>query len=79
MRRLQKFVEIGSYGEGPARTAYALESDKLPDPQEGSQWRPVENFNAGDEILQNSQLKEVFKAAIRDGYAIVGQSFDLRE
>jgi hypothetical protein len=74
MSRLQKFVEIGSYGEGPLRTAYVLESDKLPDPVEGKQWRLVEDFNAGSEILNDAGLKDVFKAAIRNGYAVVDLS-----
>ena len=71
MSRLEKFVEIGPYGEGPTRTAYALEPEKLPLAAEGTQWRLVEDFNAGDEILKHTGLKEVFRAAIKNGYAIV--------
>lgn len=71
MSRLEKFVEIGSYGEGPTRAAYALGSEKLPAPAEGMRWRPVENFSAGDEILKDAGLKDVFKAAISNGYAVV--------
>ena len=70
MNRLQKFIEIGAYGEGPTRTAYVLELDRLPAPQEGNEWRLVEDFNAGNEILADASLKEVFKAAIRNGYAV---------
>jgi hypothetical protein len=71
MSRLQKFVEIGAYGEGPTRTAYVLDARKLPAPADRMQWHLVEDFNAGDEILKNSGLADVFKTAIRDGYAIV--------
>jgi hypothetical protein len=31
MNRLQKFVERGSFGEGPGRTAYSIDPTKLPD------------------------------------------------
>jgi hypothetical protein len=71
MSRLEKFVEIGSNGEGPTRAAYALEPDKLPKPKAGMQWMVVEGFNAGDEILRDVGMKDVFKTAIAHGYAIV--------
>jgi hypothetical protein len=57
----------GPYGEGPTRAAYVLETGALPKATNGMQWRLVENFNAGDEILKDAGLKEVFKAAIRQG------------
>jgi len=72
MSRLQKFIEIGPHGEDPTTgTAYVLNNDRLPQPVEGMRWRLVEDFNAGDEILRDAGLKDVFKAAIRNGYAIV--------
>jgi hypothetical protein len=71
MNRLQKCVEKGAFGEGPLRVAFALGADKLPEPQEGAQWHEVAGFNAGDAILENASLKDVFKAAIKEGYAVV--------
>jgi len=71
MNRLQKFVEKGAFEEGPLRVAYALGADKLPGAQKDARWHPVNDFNAGDEILQNASLKDVFKAAITDGCAVL--------
>lgn len=71
MGRLQKFIERGAFGDLTLRTAYALGADKLPEPSEGARWYPVSTFNAGDELLENSSLKEVFKSAIDTGCAIV--------
>ena len=76
MSCLQKFVGVGSSGEGQIRAAYMLKSEKLPAPAEGKQWQVVESFNAGDEILKDAGSKDVFKAAIRDGYAIVSLARD---
>lgn len=71
MSRLQKFAEIGANGDGPRRIAYALDLTQLPALEQGSEWRLVENFKPGDEILRDARLADVFKAAISDGYAIV--------
>jgi hypothetical protein len=35
------------------------------------EWKPVNSFRAADELMEHAGLKEVFKAAIADGYAIV--------
>jgi len=72
MNRLQKFVEIGQGSDNPTRTAYALGMAKLPEATEGMSWRPVEDFKAGDEILKDAGLKDVFKAAISNGFAVIG-------
>lgn len=71
MSRLQKLIEVGSSEKDPTRAAYVLEFDKLPLPIDGMQWRLVGDFKAGDEILKHAGLKDVFKAAIRNGYAVV--------
>lgn len=71
MGRLEKSIERGAFGEGPLRTAYALGADKLPEPSDGARWYPVSTFNGGDELLENSSLKEVIKSAIDTGCAIV--------
>ncbi|MBC9879921.1 hypothetical protein G8O24_21505 [Bradyrhizobium sp. INPA01-394B] len=71
MNRLQKFVEQGAYGERPGRTAYAFNAALLPEPAKGLDWRPVTNFNPGDAILDEPSLKEVFAAALKNGYSLV--------
>ena len=71
MKRLQKFVERGDYGEGPGRTAYALDPAKLPDPTAGFKWRVVDDFKPGEAILVNQGLKSVFQRALEDGVALV--------
>jgi hypothetical protein len=71
MKRLQKFIEKGGYGEGALRTAYALDVDTLPEPAEGKQWHLVDAFSAADEVLADPALKEIFKLAIEKGCAVV--------
>jgi hypothetical protein len=71
MNRLQKFVEQGPYGEKPGRTAYAFGPGNLPEPSNGLQWKPVTPFSAADEVMRDAGLKDVFKAAIAKGCAIV--------
>jgi hypothetical protein len=73
MTRLQKFVERGSYGEGPGRTAYALDLSSLPSASDGMDWQKVDSFKAGQEILNDPGLKEVFKTVIEKGCAVVGE------
>jgi hypothetical protein len=73
MMRLQKFVEKGSYGEGPGRTAYALDSSSLPSAADGMDWQKVDSFKAAAEILNDPGLKEVFKTVIEKGCAIVAE------
>jgi hypothetical protein len=71
MKRLCKFVEVMPYGRQTNRVAYAMEPSFLPTPTPGSEWRKAEKFQAGDEILNDPGLKEVFKAALDKGCAIV--------
>lgn len=71
MNRLQKYVERGPYGEGPGRTAYVMDTSKLPEPNESFKWQPVDDFRAGDAILADPRLKPIFEQALRQGYAIV--------
>jgi hypothetical protein len=35
------------------------------------EWQRVDTFNAGDELLKHPGLKEVFKAAIDKGVAMI--------
>jgi hypothetical protein len=70
MNRLQKFVEEGLHGEKPGRTAYAFGSGNLPKPGIGLEWKPVASFRPADELMENADLKEIFKAAIKNGCAV---------
>lgn len=77
MNRLRKYVERGPFGEGPGRTAYALDASKLPEPNGGFQWSAVSDFNAGDAIYAEPQLKPVFEQALRRGCALVARETQL--
>jgi hypothetical protein len=79
MNRLQKFVEQGAYGEESGRVAYVLRLDSRPEADEGMTWQKVESFNAGDELLTNAGLKEIFKTAIDKGCALVTNSTGLKK
>lgn len=71
MNRLQKFIEQGAYSERPGRTAYAFDATTLPEATKGLDWRPVRDFSPADEVLRDANLKRVFQAAIKHGYALV--------
>ncbi|MCA6099186.1 hypothetical protein [Bradyrhizobium australafricanum] len=73
MNRLQKFVERGAYGEGPGRTAYALDPAKLPVPTAGFDWRVVSDFRPGAAILADQGLKAIFQQALENGFALVSR------
>jgi hypothetical protein len=79
MTRLQKFVEQGAYGEKSGRVAYVLRLDSRPEADEGMAWQKVESFSAGDELLTNAGLKEVFKMAIEKSCALVTYSAGLKK
>jgi hypothetical protein len=71
MNRLQKFVEQDVRGEKPGRTAYAFGLNSLPAPGEHLEWQAVPTFNAAEEVMHNAGLKDVFRTAIAEGYAII--------
>jgi hypothetical protein len=71
MKRLKKFVELGSSSEGSARTAYALDRGSLPTPGRGLRWKQVTAFQSNDELIENAGLIEVFQSAITNGCAVV--------
>ena len=73
MSKLQKFIEKSS-SERTGRVAYAFGLAALPQPSEGMAWQPVASFNAADEVLKDQSLKTVFKAAIKDGCAVLAPS-----
>lgn len=66
MSRLQKFVEKGAYREARCglRTRLATARCRSRTGVHGG------DLNAGDEILQDPSLKDVFSLAIANGYAI---------
>jgi hypothetical protein len=71
MSKLTKFIEFGAYGKQTGRVAYVLRPSTLPDPHKGFEWAVDASFNAEEAILTNVRLKDILRAAIRDGYAIV--------
>jgi hypothetical protein len=73
MNRLQKFVEQGPYGEKLGRTAYAFGPGNLPAAANGLEWKPVIPFSAADEVMRYAGLKDVFRAAIASGCAVVSK------
>jgi hypothetical protein len=70
MNRLQKFVEHHSDSDISGRVAYAFGPVNLPEAAQGFEWHAV-SFNAGDELIKNAGLKEVFRAAIVNGCAVI--------
>lgn len=71
MKRLEKFVECGAFGEGPGRAAYVLDPTKLPKPNSGFEWCAASDFRPGEAILAEPGLKPVFQAALKQGCAVV--------
>lgn len=78
MNGLRKFEERGTYGEGPARTAYVLNPEMLPSAATGFEWRPVTDFRPGEAILAEPNLKLVFDQALRHGVALVAAADAMR-
>jgi hypothetical protein len=71
VNRLQKFIEIRTFTGEEVRTAYALGAGRLPAPEAGAHWQPVDDFSAADKLLENVSLKGVFQVAITDGCAVL--------
>jgi hypothetical protein len=71
MTGLQKFIEQGPYGEKSGRVAYAFKGNSLPQPQKGMSWQISNSFNIANELLESPGFKDVFKAAVDKGYALV--------
>jgi hypothetical protein len=76
LNRLRKFVEQGPFGEGRGRSAYAFTASILPTPSSGMTWRRVADFSAAEELLRDPGLKEVIKAAIDNGFAVLARGKD---
>jgi hypothetical protein len=69
MNRLRRFHEKVPFGQTPSRVAYAISASALPDASPGGEWAQDLSFNAGDAILANPLLKDVYKEAILKGCA----------
>jgi hypothetical protein len=69
MNRLRRFYEKVPYGRTSSRIAYATNAAALPVASPGAEWVQDETFNAGDAILANPLLKDVYKEAILRGCA----------
>ena len=69
MKRLRRF-----YGRIPdnetSRVAYATSSAALSKWQPDAEWIEDDKFNAGEAILADPSLKDVYKEAILHGYAM---------
>jgi hypothetical protein len=57
------------YGQTSSRVAYVTNRATLPEPSPDAEWTEDAAFNAGDAILANPSLKEVYKEAILKGCA----------
>jgi len=61
MNRLRRFYEKVPYGRTSSRVAYATSRAALPEPSPDAEWTEDAAFNAGDAILANPLLKEVYR------------------
>jgi hypothetical protein len=69
MNRLRRFYEKVPYGRTSSRVAYVTNRAALPQALPDAEWTQDATFNAGDAILANPLLKEVYKEAILKGCA----------
>jgi hypothetical protein len=68
MNRLRRLEKVPS-GQTSSRVAHATSRAALPEPSPDAEWTKDAAFNAGDAILANPLLKEVYKQAILKGCA----------
>ena len=71
MNRLRRFYEKVPYGRASSRVAYATNRAALPETLPYAEWTEDAAFNAGDAVLADPLLKDVYKEAILKGCAIV--------
>jgi hypothetical protein len=70
MNRLRRFYEKLPHGRTSSRIAYATSIAALPpESSTDAEWTEDPAFNAGDAILANPLLKEVYKQAVLKGCA----------
>jgi len=70
VNRLRKYVEWMSRGRRTNRIAYVMKEWDLPLPLPGAEWQPDKKFSVADELLNNPDLKAVFKEALQKGVAL---------
>jgi hypothetical protein len=70
MNRLRKYVEWLIRGRRTNRIAYVMKEWDLPSPGPGAEWQPDARFSPADELLNNPDLKAVFKEALEKGVAL---------
>ena len=70
MNRLRRFYEKVPFGQTSSRVAYVTIVAALPEVLPDAEWTEDTAFNAGDAILANPSLKEVYKEAILKGCAL---------
>jgi hypothetical protein len=71
MNRLRRFYEKVPYGRASSRVAYVTNRAALPEALPDAEWAEDAAFNAGDAILADPRLKDVYKEAILKGCAMV--------
>jgi hypothetical protein len=69
--KLRKFREDIGYGRFSNRVGYVLDSSKLPNPTEGSQWREDPGFDEAAAVFESSQFQRVIDAVRQTGIVIV--------
>jgi hypothetical protein len=70
MNRLRRFYEKVPYGQTSSRVAYATSTAALSKSLPDGEWAEDTKFNAGEAILADPTLKDVYKEAILKGCAI---------
>ena len=71
MNKLRRYYEKVPYGQTSSRVAYVTNRTALPEALPDAEWTEDAAFNAGDAILADPLLKEVYKEAILKGCAMV--------
>jgi hypothetical protein len=68
MNRLRRFYEKLPHAQTSSRIAYATSVAALPpESSKDAEWTEDAAFNAGDAILANPDLKQVYQEAILEG------------
>jgi hypothetical protein len=70
MNRLRRFYEKLPYGQTSLRIAYVTKVAALPsESSSDAEWTEDASFDAGEAVLANPDLKQVYKEAILKGCA----------
>ena len=75
MNRLRRFYETVSSGQMAGRVAYATSAGALFKSLPDGEWAEDTEFNAGEAILADPTLKDVYKEAILRGCAMGKKRF----